>query len=109
MEAALGAGITLGCAVSGGSQLELQACRRAGDLQPLGFGSEKHGVEFAAACGARCSPPAAWSQALLKGSAGFTQGALLPKGSWLITGPSAVDNSSVFMVMMEESNLQPVA
>lgn len=53
--------------------------------------------------------PAAQNQPLLKGSTGFMKCALLPKGSCLITGPSAVDNSSVFMVMTEESNLQPVA
>lgn len=35
--------------------------------------------------------------------------AFLPKGSRPIKGPSAVANSSVFMVMTEESNLQPVA
>lgn len=33
----------------------------------------------------------------------------MPKGSWLITGPSAGADSPVFMVVTEESNLQPVA
>lgn len=58
---------------------------------------------------AQAPTPAARGQPLLKGSAGFMKCAFLPKGSCLITGPSGVDNSSVFMVMTEESNLQPVA
>lgn len=101
VEAACNGGITLGCAGSADSHIELLGCQRAGDLQPLFLRCEKHwvGEQFAAARG----------QPLLKGSAGFMKCAFLPKGSCLITGPSAVDNSSVFMVMTEESNLQPVA
>lgn len=57
----------------------------------------------------RVLTPAAQGQASQRGRAGFMKCAFLPKGSRPIKGPSAVANSSVFMVMTEESNLQPVA
>lgn len=56
MGAACDAGITLGCAVSVDSHVELLGCKRAGDLQPLFFRHEKHRGEFAAACGPRRPP-----------------------------------------------------
>lgn len=61
--------------------------------------------------GAVCSAPtpAAWDPPVLKGSRGFMECGSVPKGSRLITGPSAVADSSAFVVMTEESNLQPVA
>lgn len=52
-----------------------------------------------------CMGEFVWDQRLLRGSPGFMKCAALPKGSGLIAGPSAVDNSSGFMVVTEESNL----
>jgi len=100
MEAARDAGITLGRAVPGDRHAGLLACERAGDPQPLFFQYEEcDGGSLLQRLGPGAHPS----------STGFMKCAFLPKGSWLITSPSAVDNSSVCMVVTEESSLQPVA